>query len=741
MSQPSDDFNPYFKWLGIPESQMPPNHYTLLGLTLFESDPEVIASASDSRMMYLRTFQMGKYADLSQKLLNELAAARVCLLNRKQKALYDRELHARQTAGAAVAPVAVAITSKETPVKPVMSISPASTPTPVGETIRPGVFPAASRSDAIRKPAHKKTASSLIVVVIAGVVLIGLLLILMSNSPSEDPQNTATAPKPKPAQKKAPAEKKTPPSTSTTNEKRQPRKTDSTKPDATTESGEDDNSDSKTPQTGVDPDVPLMTVPANYTQATIPVYPRSTVVYAPKEPSRPCLDVIHRHDIIGVNYRDAGRKQLLSLSGRKYAKGLYCHAPCCIRVVLPKPAVKFTAMLGLDDSCEGKGRVRFIFWADGQLLFESPEIHGGANSCAVTIPMPAVREFIFYVSHEGNPSDDHADVLVPQVFYEDGTSEYISDLPVERRTNDDRVRPISQMPDEVLASCSEDGTVKLWDPQTGGLLNILSGATDIVRRAQFSPDGKYLFAASHDHTVHVWDTHTGHEAYTLYGHLGRVDGVEFSPDGKRFATAGMDGSIRIWDVATLHETSILRDFKGSAFRAIWSPDAERLISIGTDSGVYVRNGKSCELITTLKAHNAQLCDLAISEDGTFMATGDEDGKVCVWSISGLNLLHSMQLFKGQRTSSFAPDNRTIATIGYDGVIHLVDAITGKITASLTGHGDFGMNVLFSPDGKRLFSSAKDSTVRVWDVKSGKTLRVLACHYGGVWQVAYFPYKP
>jgi hypothetical protein len=44
------EFDPYYKWLGIPPKDQPANHYRLLGVSLFEPDPEVIASAADSRM-------------------------------------------------------------------------------------------------------------------------------------------------------------------------------------------------------------------------------------------------------------------------------------------------------------------------------------------------------------------------------------------------------------------------------------------------------------------------------------------------------------------------------------------------------------------------------------------------------------------------------------------------------------------------------------------------------------------
>lgn len=64
-------------------------------LRRFEDDPNVIEAAADRQMGHLRTYQTGEHADLSQKLLNEVAAARVCLLSEKRKAAYDRQLRER----------------------------------------------------------------------------------------------------------------------------------------------------------------------------------------------------------------------------------------------------------------------------------------------------------------------------------------------------------------------------------------------------------------------------------------------------------------------------------------------------------------------------------------------------------------------------------------------------------------------------------------------------------------------
>src|SRR5262249_17485271 len=91
----SDQFDPYHKWLGIPPTQQPPTHYRLLGIEAFESDREVIDAAANQRMAYLQDLAGGEHIAATQALLNEVSAARRCLLNPAQKAAYDATLRAK----------------------------------------------------------------------------------------------------------------------------------------------------------------------------------------------------------------------------------------------------------------------------------------------------------------------------------------------------------------------------------------------------------------------------------------------------------------------------------------------------------------------------------------------------------------------------------------------------------------------------------------------------------------------
>lgn len=88
-----EGFDPYYTWLGIPPHEQPPNHYRLLGLALFEANPDVIDNAASRQANHLRSVSTGPRAAFAQVILNRVAAAKICLLDVGRKAEYDAGLH------------------------------------------------------------------------------------------------------------------------------------------------------------------------------------------------------------------------------------------------------------------------------------------------------------------------------------------------------------------------------------------------------------------------------------------------------------------------------------------------------------------------------------------------------------------------------------------------------------------------------------------------------------------------
>ena len=104
----------------------------------------------------------------------------------------------------------------------------------------------------------------------------------------------------------------------------------------------------------------------------------------------------------------------------------------------------------------------------------------------------------------------------------------------------------------IVASASDDGTVRLWDVATESNTATLPGHTGLVNSVAFSPDSSTVASASGDDgTVRLWDVATGSNTATLPGHTGWVNSVAFSPDGNMLASGAWDCFINLWDVSVV----------------------------------------------------------------------------------------------------------------------------------------------------------------------------------------------
>jgi WD40 repeat protein len=262
---------------------------------------------------------------------------------------------------------------------------------------------------------------------------------------------------------------------------------------------------------------------------------------------------------------------------------------------------------------------------------------------------------------------------------------------------------------------------------------------------------------------------------TLVGHDGAVCRVLFSPDGTRLATAGADMTIRLWHLGADDPPRILEsDYKGHDLpKLAFSLDSETLIaeqdtsvrcwdtyqtymyevrdresgtysSTGIQDFEFCLNGKVAVAMWNeirLRSHieskgtrfqaDGAVATMAISADGTLIAGASSRG-VAIWNTD------SVPRFKGRARKpdrylgpsgqladlAFSPDGSLIAAAGLDTTVKIWNPRTGDLRHTLSGHGGPVRQVVFSPDGALLATASNDLAVRLWEPDSGELLRVL-----------------
>lgn len=207
----------------------------------------------------------------------------------------------------------------------------------------------------------------------------------------------------------------------------------------------------------------------------------------------------------------------------------------------------------------------------------------------------------------------------------------------------------------LLASCSSDLTIKLWDPSNEYKnIRTLTGHDHSISAVRFIPSaaGEFLVSASRDKTLRIWEVATGYCVKTISGHADWVRSVEPSFDGRWLLSSGTDQTARIWDASTKEHKATLIGHEHVVECAVFAPPSSY-------------------------AHFTAIAGLKkpppASSSSEFMATGSRDKSIRLW------------------------DSR------------------GSLLKTLTGHDNWVRALAFHPGGKYLLSVSDDKTIRCWDL--------------------------
>jgi WD40 repeat protein len=271
---------------------------------------------------------------------------------------------------------------------------------------------------------------------------------------------------------------------------------------------------------------------------------------------------------------------------------------------------------------------------------------------------------------------------------------------------------------------------------------------------------------------------------SLTGHTNCVSKLAATPDGKTLISASYDHTVRYWDPSALTAGS-----EAVALNAQTIDDLKRRRSGKVPAPVEAKVGV-VKPVRMLGAHQEWVVDLELSRDGKTLITGDDGGHVIVWDRQAASIVNRWKVtgwayglalspdkkqacvgerfplvfdsgrhaglklwdagtgkvfkdlsadFKGQHiaAAAYSPDGKVLAvgrggeTGGNDGVVTLLDPVTGKKLKALSPGHQYGItDLVFHPDGKHLASAGRDTLVRIWDIAAGKMVAEVGKPRGG-----------
>ncbi|HUY33298.1 MAG TPA: hypothetical protein VMV69_11005 [Pirellulales bacterium] len=598
-----DDFDPYRKWLGIRTAERPLNHYQLLGLVHFEDDAETISNAAEQRMAFVRTLALSQYADLTQRVLNELASAKVSLLNPDKKVAYDKHLRARD-ADAAAPPVATpqrppvsAQRPMVSPPAPVVRLPPppriaAPRPAAKPEPLMPDLPPWSGAPAGRRRPpsATRRTRGRNAPMrlwpfaafggLLAVIVLVGVISVVTALRKQDVARVVSVAPDRPDSKPPSPEPPNATPGSPVVKQTKEPT------PRAQAEKVADKDDE----------------VPDFF--ETDEEKPATEDFFGPDEPPAPAKSddpsgMVHTFSI------PKGTPGVLAFSpdGRRAASGCDNIVGCwdigkrtqawSSDELDPVRSVRFSPDGDRVFACTNKRWV--IFNAESGKQLDSFDI--GQPLVAAKISNDCrLLGVIYGEDHSGAVYNIEQRQVVhkiattcwgPVVALSRNNAIFVCgyaqldrfDLTTGQLTKNHIVQPTNSVihtadfsPDnEFLATGSQqesfpdigqsmgDRMVRLWNVGNGQLVREFKGHREFVYAVAFTPDGKRLlsggggntndwgaFGESCDRSIRLWDVGTGQVLRTFDGHKALVGSLSVSPDGRHFLSGSLDATMILW---------------------------------------------------------------------------------------------------------------------------------------------------------------------------------------------------
>ena len=330
-----------------------------------------------------------------------------------------------------------------------------------------------------------------------------------------------------------------------------------------------------------------------------------------------------------------------------------------------------------------------------------------------------------------------------------------------------RITSVACSPDgTMIASSSEDGTVKLWSTNGTFLRTLIAQSCPLTALA-WSPDGTkiavgtyyggyYNYAAGMGLT-YLWQAPGGSQGAwtgasvnlvrTTTNLWGKVTALAFSADSLRLACGNETGSNIISLVANGSVVTNRPAFntwvEPSAVTSVAFSSGGLMASGCEDSTVRVYNANNWNLLWTstnvVNAQTSNVTVVAFSPDGSWLATASLDQTVKIWSTGDWSLQQTLAEYTNGVTSvAFSPDGQKIVSGSVDGTVQMWNWSGGNCLWTIGAHALPVTGTVFTPGGSLVISGSDDHTIRLWSAADGSAVLTLGGHTDYINAVAISP---
>ncbi|GMI45240.1 hypothetical protein TrCOL_g864 [Triparma columacea] len=301
--------------------------------------------------------------------------------------------------------------------------------------------------------------------------------------------------------------------------------------------------------------------------------------------------------------------------------------------------------------------------------------------------------------------------------------------------HEDWVTSIATTPEDpnMILSSSRDKSCLVWtltreEGNYGYMRKALRGHSHFVSDVVISSDGQFALSGSWDGTLRLWEINSGRTTRRFVGHSKDVLSVAFSADNRQIVSGSRDKTVKLWN--TLGECKYTISEEGhsewvSCVRFSPSQAVPIIVSAGWDHLVKVWSLTNCKLRTNLIGHTGYLNTVTVSPDGSLCASGGKDGVAMLWDLNEGKRLYSLEAGEIIHSLVFSPNRYWLCAATTNGIKIwdleskvVVDELRPEFTP--TGKNQtvpYSTCLAWSADGSVLYAGFTDGVIRAFHVSS------------------------
>lgn len=292
--------------------------------------------------------------------------------------------------------------------------------------------------------------------------------------------------------------------------------------------------------------------------------------------------------------------------------------------------------------------------------------------------------------------------------------------------------PLDPNSDTVL-SASRDKSIIVWsltheEGNYGQAKKSLTGHSHFVQDIVISSDGQFALSGSWDGTLRLWDLNSGNTTRRFIGHSKDVLSVAFSVDNRQIVSGSRDKTIKLWNTLgeckyTIGEPDGHTEWV-SCVRFSPVTNNPIIVSAGWDKLVKVWNLTNCKLRSNLVGHTGYINTVTVSPDGSLCASGGKDGVAMLWDLAEGKRLYSLDAGDVIHALTFSPNRYWLCAATQQGV-KIWDLESKSVVDELRIQSDlpvgrkaqqhYCVSVAWSADGSTLYGGYTDGIIRVWSI--------------------------